>query len=532
MAQVIASGTKHPVKEGFDAFIEYSKSSIISSNDQSSINGWQDGASDASSSSNATPLDAKNLNRMHYALIAIRDALINTSTSTDGGFHMTVNGKDIVFDSTHPLFDTIKQVADCIVGNPSDNSIDSDTTITLKGLRNYLRSLDAQQQNTTLSFLSAIEQVDGKIVNIKTKSLGVSPYSDNCTLGIGESLVGGHSSVTITNANEVYARRNLGNSIIEFGSAYTEDTNNKSPNMVNKIIVERAANIKTFTDEAPTSTDTISLKIGDKQVEHTITRVNESIMSDDTLLQSVNGRYATRSVGGINGSQAIPLRMDYATVNDLLVDILGITDGVTPNGFSISTNPSCHVALGKEASNVLIPLTCQISKGTHEDATFTYYVGDTDTLWKEGATNRESGQCTITVPITADSVSLIVKCVWDGDPSLYFTATSNISILRDVYTSALAKAGTAPSSVIWSAGVPVHKSAMSNGWSADFYLNDTVASIRYPKYWGELSSITDQNGFENISAFTKRETTSGNVPYLVYQLTNEAHNDMTYTFKL
>ena len=56
--------------------------------------------------------------------------------------------------------------------------------------------------------------------------------------------------------------------------------------------------------------------------------------------------------------------------------------------------------------------------------------------------------------------------------------------------------------------------------------------IAYDKNYGLLSSILDENSFENIGSFEKKEITIGSTVYYVYIMTNGCYcSDFKYTFK-
>ena len=62
-------------------------------------------------------------------------------------------------------------------------------------------------------------------------------------------------------------------------------------------------------------------------------------------------------------------------------------------------------------------------------------------------------------------------------------------------------------------------------------MNNQRIIYLYPKSFGDLSSIKDENNFENLSGFTKSYITLNNVDYIEYKLTNTATNTSgTLTF--
>ena len=62
--------------------------------------------------------------------------------------------------------------------------------------------------------------------------------------------------------------------------------------------------------------------------------------------------------------------------------------------------------------------------------------------------------------------------------------------------------------------------------------NNLYCSIAYPKSYGQLSSILDGNGFQNLDSWVKKEIEINNVPYYVYQTgTVVICNNFTYEFK-
>jgi hypothetical protein len=62
--------------------------------------------------------------------------------------------------------------------------------------------------------------------------------------------------------------------------------------------------------------------------------------------------------------------------------------------------------------------------------------------------------------------------------------------------------------------------------------NNERVVIAYDKNYGSLSSILDENSFENIGSFEKKEITIGSTVYYVYIMTNGCYcSDFKYTFK-
>ena len=62
-------------------------------------------------------------------------------------------------------------------------------------------------------------------------------------------------------------------------------------------------------------------------------------------------------------------------------------------------------------------------------------------------------------------------------------------------------------------------------------MNNQRIVYLYPKSFGDLSSIKDENNFENLSGFTKSYITLNGVDYIEYKLTNTATNTSgTLTF--
>ena len=62
--------------------------------------------------------------------------------------------------------------------------------------------------------------------------------------------------------------------------------------------------------------------------------------------------------------------------------------------------------------------------------------------------------------------------------------------------------------------------------------NNLYCTIAFPKSYGQLSSILDGNGFQNLDSWVKKEIEINNVPYYVYQTgTVVICNNFTYEFK-
>ena len=62
--------------------------------------------------------------------------------------------------------------------------------------------------------------------------------------------------------------------------------------------------------------------------------------------------------------------------------------------------------------------------------------------------------------------------------------------------------------------------------------NNLYCTIAFPKSYGQLSSILDGNGFQNLDSWVFKEIEINNVPYYVYQTgTVVICNNFTYEFK-
>ena len=62
--------------------------------------------------------------------------------------------------------------------------------------------------------------------------------------------------------------------------------------------------------------------------------------------------------------------------------------------------------------------------------------------------------------------------------------------------------------------------------------NNLYCTIAFPKSYGQLSSILDGNGFQNLDSWVKKVIEINNVPYYVYQTgTVVICNNFTYEFK-
>ena len=273
-----------------------------------------------------------------------------------------------------------------------------------------------------------------------------------------------------------------------------------------------------MTDENSTSTDTVHFSIGDKEYEHQITRVDESIMSDESLINSIKGKFATKSVGNISGSNASPVQITDTTVQSLLENILGIVDAVLPNGFKLSSPTSIN-AYGESAT---VSVSWNVSNGTYADASYTVTVSqNSNTLFhEERSLNNGSAEITVSIPTDANSVTVKGDCLFDG--ASVNDSSSTIKINREVVFGTTESEGYASEeSTIFK-----HSSDLTKGISHSYELVNQCAILKYPKYWGELTSIVDQNGFENLSSFNK----SSDGSLYVYTMAVPTTNSMTFTF--
>ena len=232
---------------------------------------------------------------------------------------------------------------------------------------------------------------------------------------------------------------------------------------------------------------------------------------DIDIRSTLTGKYCTKTVGGISAGTQIT----KDNLIGLLTQLLGISSGIKPSNFRL-TNVTKNAALS--ANSIASSINYSLNPGTFVGPISIRVEGGgktwTSTASSDGSQSSLSGTLTSqTIPITntTDTISLsgTASCT-DGT----LTASASISIARPIYYG--------PESEL----DEYYRTRSSSFTNITYTLVNKKAVFKYPSYWGELSSITDSNGFENIGNFVLT-TANG---YNTYTHRNAATDTYTYNF--
>ena len=129
------------ITEIFTRFNNYQENIIQTKTGGNSVDGWKDGDSESTS----TPINATNLNLMHYMLLAIRD-VIGATTDFEYTFPNDTNIKLNASEDNQPktVASYLSAIIDQLLGDgATSEDINTDAVTTLRGLKHYIQSLDA-----------------------------------------------------------------------------------------------------------------------------------------------------------------------------------------------------------------------------------------------------------------------------------------------------------------------------------------------------------------------------------------------------
>ncbi len=239
------------------------------------------------------------------------------------------------------------------------------------------------------------------------------------------------------------------------------------------------------------------------------------------LLDGVAGNYATKTVGGISaGSQ---INKDI-TVSGLLKTILGIKDGVAPSGFSFSISPN-SITADLDKTSQSITATWSVSNGGTYTGNYTPTIGGV----KGTAKNKSGGTITgITVTFAASDTSKSISGSAAYSAATGFSAGTLTGSAKSLTINRMCHYG--PSGKLVTSG-----RTTKNNWKVESStaLDNEYFEFSYPKVWGTLSSITDNDtGYEALgSAFnsTPAETTLNGGTYYTYITNKPQSGKMSFT---
>ena len=211
----------------------------------------------------------------------------------------------------------------------------------------------------------------------------------------------------------------------------------------------------------------------------------------------------------------IPLGKSYPKGTDLETIITDILVKYIKPGVSISISPNTTVyEVGSTISSLSI--TANVTKNSNAIANTKFYVGGT--LVNTNTTQTDTGSITYNYTSGITSTTNVKSVVNDGKND----TTSNVITINFVYPMYVGLESGTLTKLVRVKGNYTYSNITCT--------NDSVI-FKYPSSYGDLKSILDPNGFENLSSFTKTTETINSVSYNVYTSGKATLSGFSYTFK-
>lgn len=246
------------------------------------------------------------------------------------------------------------------------------------------------------------------------------------------------------------------------------------------------------------------------------------------LTNTIKNKYATRATGGIPANTRLDKDLfgvdsdDKITIEKLLHKILGIQDGFAPTGFNFSITPSSIVAdlveddtaTQTQALNVNWSVS---SKGTYGTDPFDVDINGVDVSSSE---NQSVSIGTISYKNADTIITVSGTCVYnakDGYPSDTLRDSDTLTIRRKCYYGPTAN----PTSI--------DATGKSQLCPQFITLNQAKAVFKYPKCWGTITTIRDNNGYDVTDLFVRTEATMHGGAYYVYTMKDDNTGSFKYS---
>lgn len=322
----------------------------------------------------------------------------------------------------------------------------------------------------------------------------------------------------------------------EINKAYIVEDLVKYNNKTYRCVVAHTSSATTFDDD-------VSNWIVELDKYYALTKAQyDQMKADGIITNDTSDLYIiTDSKGGGGGGSAsltsdlttnvevggIPKNKTYAEgtdIEDIIRDLL--VKYIEPTvALAITPNKTVYKK-GDTVSTLDIKAT--VTKNSNDIVDIKYYVDTTLVDTKDSSTDPTlptGGAFTYqyTTAITVDTTIKIT--VNDGTKDV--TKTVKIEFVSPYYYGA-----SASSTVTATTGLT--ESAEKKGdKTVKYTANGEYIVFMYPSSYGNLTSILDQNSFENIQDFTLTTSTIDSVSYNIYTTNNVCYcTDFSYTFKL
>lgn len=280
--------------------------------------------------------------------------------------------------------------------------------------------------------------------------------------------------------------------------------------------------------DVPTSTTQLTNDSGFLTEHQQIKTINGETLvgeGDITLDSKISSESLTTvAVGGIKKGESLKGKSVVEVLENIFFPYVAFSMG------NMSSNPSASTVYEKGTTKTLNSITQAITLGSKALTSLKLYKGSTLIQEKTSSISTSNTFSNLAQNLTATTTFKVDAT--DGVTTL--SKTLNVFTFVDPYFYGILSTNATPTS-----GDITNKTKSVTSKGNKTYTYTCTAQfpfIAYPASYGDLKSILDGNGFENLTDFTKHTVTltitSGSVSYNIYIKNSAATiSNFAYTFK-
>lgn len=249
---------------------------------------------------------------------------------------------------------------------------------------------------------------------------------------------------------------------------------------------------------------------------------NIEIEAGETLIE--NESLTTVAIGGIAKGVSLKNKSVVEVLESIFFPYVAFSMG------NMSSSPGAGTVVEKGTAKTVNSITQPITLGSKSLTSLKLYKGSTLLQEKTSGITSSNSFTSLAQSLTATTTFKVEAT--DGTTSL--SKTLNVFTFVDPYFYGILDTNSTPSSSDVTGKTKAVASKGNKTYS--FTCTAKFPFIAYPASYGNLKSILDGNGFENLTDFTKHTVTlavtSGNVSYNIYIKNSAATvTNFAYTFK-
>ena len=249
---------------------------------------------------------------------------------------------------------------------------------------------------------------------------------------------------------------------------------------------------------------------------------NIEIEAGETLIE--NDSLTTVAIGGIAKGVSLKNKSVVEVIESIFFPYVAFSMG------NMSSSPGATTVVEKGTAKTVNSITQPITLGSKSLTSLKLYKGSTLLQEKTSGITSSNSFTNLAQSLTATTTFKVEAT--DGTTSL--NKTLNVFTFVDPYFYGILSTNSTPSSSDITSKTKAVASKGNKTYS--FTCTGAFPFIAYPASYGDLKSILDGNGFENLTDFTKHTVTlavtSGNVSYNIYIKNSAATvTSFAYTFK-